>query len=252
MVLALIIALFASRAGATDFYELQIYTTDTAPEGQLLTELHTNSVIAATGMASRSNFPLYQIHNTFEFTYGLLPYLEIGQYLCTAELNSPGYQYAGARSKVHFAIPVTEGWPIQFGANIELQYMRRAAVSDPFNVEFMPIVQGVFRGFFLVANLAIEKQFTGPGTHAGLSFEPEGQLSYRLHGKWNWLEPSLEYFGDQGPFSDFYPLAEQQEFIVPAVNLYLLPRLEFNFGVGFGLTQDWNGRFVKGTIGWVF
>ncbi len=237
---------------ATDFYELQIYTVDTAPEGQLLAELHSSSVLSATGRQSRSNFPLYQIHNTFELSYGLLPYVEIGQYLCTARLNSPGYQYAGARTKVHFAIPLTESWPIELGGNIELQYMRRAAVSDPLNLEFMPIIQGTFGGFFFAANPAIEKQFSGPGTHAGLSFEPAAQLSYRLHGSWSWLEPSLEYYGEQGPFSDFYPLAQQQEFVVPSVNLYLHPRLEFNFGFGFGTTQDWKGRFIKGTIGWLF
>jgi hypothetical protein len=140
------VALAPTSGGAADFYELQIYTVETVPEGRLQAELHTGSVTSATGTASRSNFPLYQAHNTFELTYGVLPYVEIGQYLCTAELNSPGHQYAGGRSKVHFGIPVTEGWPIQFGGNIELQYMRRAAVTDPFNLELMPMVQASVGG----------------------------------------------------------------------------------------------------------
>jgi hypothetical protein len=40
--------------------------------------------------------------------------------------------------------------------------------------------------------------------------------------------------------------------VVPSVNLYLIPRLEFNFGYGVGLTSGWRGRFFKGTIGWLF
>jgi hypothetical protein len=249
---AMIFVVVAGKAQATDFYELQIYTVDTTPKGQLFFEVHSNSVLAATGKSSKSNLPLYQFHNTFEFTYGLLPFVEIGQYICTSRFSKAGYQYAGGRSKVHFGIPQTKSWPVQLGGNIEFQYMRRAAVNDPLNLEFMPIVQVSFWGFFFVANPAIEKQFSGPGTHAGLSFEPQAQLSYRFHHEWSWLEPSLEYFGEQGPFTNFYPLAQQQEFIVPAANLYLANRLELNFGFGFGLTRDWNGRFVKGTIGWLF
>jgi hypothetical protein len=44
----------------------------------------------------------------------------------------------------------------------------------------------------------------------------------------------------------------QQHFIVPGFNLMLTPALEFNFGVGFGLTRASNSAFVKSTIGWLF
>ncbi|MHB8382002.1 MAG: hypothetical protein ACYDC3_06640 [Candidatus Binataceae bacterium] len=236
-------------AFATDFYELQMYTADTVPEGHLMLELHTNDLVAAQGEA-RQALPIYQYHNTFEFTYGLLPWLEVGQYICTGELGAGQYEYAGGRSKVHFGIPQTEAWPIQFGANIEFQYMRRAAVSDPLNIEFMPIVQGYLGHFFLVANPAVEKQFAGPGTHAGISFGPSAAVSYRLFGKWDWLEPALEYYGDTGAVTNTEEYNQQQQFIVPGFNLYLDPRFEFNFGVGFGVPGTLSGQFVKATIGW--
>lgn len=219
------------------------------PDGQFMAELHSNYVSSAVGEASKANLPLYQTHATYEFTYGLLPYLEVGQYVCTAMLEPGRYEYAGARSKVHFGIPQTEAWPIQFGANIELQYMRRAAVSDPFNIEFMPIIQAHRGRLTAIANLSFEKQFSGPGTHAGIGFEPAGQLSYLLT---KWFEPSLEYFGEIGPVKDPYAMADQQQFIIPSVNLYLTPRLEFNFGVGFGVTANQHGMVEKGTIGWLF
>lgn len=234
---------------ASDFYELQIYTADTVPQGHTMIELHTNDLVAAQG-AARGVLPIYQYHNTLEFTYGVLPWLEVGQYLCTGELGTGTYQYAGGRSKVHFGIPQTESWPIRFGGNIEFQYMRHAAVSDPLNVEFMPIIQGYLGRFFLVADPAVEKQFSGPGTHAGLSFEPQAAVSYRLHGEWNWLEPALEYYGETGPVTKTEGFNQQQQFIVPGLNLYLDPQLEFNFGVGFGLPGTLTGQFVKATIGW--
>ena len=246
---AILICLLRGVSFASDFYELQIYTADTVPQGHLMIELHTNDLVAAQG-AARGVLPIYQYHNTAEFTYGVLPWLEVGQYLCTGELGAGTYQYAGGRSKVHFGIPQTESWPIQFGGNVEFQFMRHAAVGDPLNVEFMPIIQGYLGRFFLVANPAVEKQFSGPGTHAGLAFEPQAAVSYRLRGEWNWLEPALEYYGETGPVTKTEGFNEQQQFIVPGFNLYLDPRFEFNFGVGFGLPGTLTGQFVKATIGW--
>ncbi|MGC2277029.1 MAG: hypothetical protein WA571_13530 [Candidatus Binatus sp.] len=51
------------------------------------------------------------------------------------------------------------------------------------------------------------------------------------------------------------PLAkvdEQQRYIVPALNFYLLPQLELNLGVGIGLTRASNGIFLKSIVGWTF
>ena len=246
---AMLLLVGMCRAWATDFYELQIYTVETAPQGHLLVEVHSNDLTSATGQEARRALPVYQYHNTIEATYGVLPYLEVGQYLCTGRLNSDTYEYAGARSKVHFGIPATESWPVAFGANLEFDYMRRAAVSDPLALEVMPIAEARLGRFTIIGNLTFEKQFSGPGTHQGIGFEPVGALDYRLL---EWLEPSVEYFGDIGAIATPLGLAGQQQFIVPAVNLYLLPQLEFNVGVGFGLTRASNGTFIASTIGWQF
>jgi|SRR5579875_2213713 len=239
--LAAVCLLAVSSAHATDFYEVQIYTVETAPENQILAELHTISV---------SN----ELHNTFEFTYGMTKWLEVGQYLCTATLDGePGYQYAGARTKVHFGVPQTFDWPVQFGMNVEMQYMRRAAVPDPLNVEVMPIVQGHIGGFFLAGDFSFEKQFSGRGTHAGIGFEPMGEITYLVA---PWLEPALEYYGDIGAVTGPTPWPDEQQFLVPAINLHLpgvLAPLEVNFGVGFGLTHAYpDSTFYHGTIGWSF
>jgi hypothetical protein len=246
---ALLVLCVVGRASATDFYELQMYTVDTEPQGHLMVELHSNSVTSAYNI--NTELPLYQVHNTLEVTYGLLPHVEVGEYMCTARLNN-AYKLVGGRTKVHFGLPQTYEWPVRLGMNIELQYMSRQAVTDPFNIEFMPIAQTEIKGFLLVADLTFERQFSGPGTHAGVGFEPAGEVTYRLHGEWNWLEPALEYYGDIGPVKAPVPIAEQQQFIVPSFNLYLTPPLEFNFGVGFGVTRYNSGDFVKGTVGWSF
>ncbi len=249
MVLAAVLAWWGGASRATDFYELQIYTVDTTAQGHWMLELHSANVNSATGAASKQNLPLYQIHNTLELTYGLLPWLEVGQYLCTARLDRGAYEYAGGRTKVHFGVPFTESWPVSFGANVELDYMRRDAVDDPLSLEVMPIAQARIGRWFVVANLSFSKQFSGPGTHLGIGLEPAGQISYRIN---DWLEPALEYYGELGPLAHMPGIAEQQQFVVPAVNLYLLSQLELNFGYGVGLTSEQRGRFFKGTAGWLF
>ncbi|HVB80167.1 MAG TPA: hypothetical protein VNE82_09535 [Candidatus Binataceae bacterium] len=243
------LTLGCGRARATDFYELQIYTVQTTPFQQWWLELHSIYVTSATGQEAKQKLPLYQIHNTTELTYGLLPWLEVGQYLCTARLDHGTYEYAGARTKVHFGVPFTENWPVAFGANVEFQYMRRAAVDSPLELDLMPIAQGHLGRFFIVGNLSFNKPFSGPDTHQGMTFEPAGQVSYRAN---RWLEPALEYYGGMGPMAHLPSVENQQHFLVPSINLHLAPRLEINAGYGVGVTNASLGRFFKATVGWIF
>jgi hypothetical protein len=244
-----LLTLGCGRAGAADFYELQIYTVDTTPAQHWWLELHSIYVTSATGQEAKQGLPLYQIHNTAELTYGLLPWLEVGQYLCTARLDRGTYEYAGSRTKVHFGVPFTENWPVAFGANVELQYMRRDAADSPLELDLMPIAQAHLGPFFVVGNFSFNKPFSGPGTHQGMTLEPSGQVSYRVN---HWLEPALEYYGEIGPLAHLPSVEDQQHFLVPSINLHLAPQLEFNAGYGVGLTNASLGRFFKGTIGWLF
>jgi hypothetical protein len=238
----------AGPARAVDFYELQIYYVDTVPQYHLSTELHSSSVTTSTGTLARDELPTYQIHNTLEASYGLLPWLEVGQYLASARLDTGTYEYAGSRTKVHFGIPQTEAWPVSFGMNVELAYMRRAADPHSLSFDFMPIAQVAWGRATLVGNFDFDKPFTGPG-NKGLAFAPAAALSYR----WlEWLEPRLEYWGDMGPLSPLASVDRQQHFIAPGFDLIPTPALKINFGVGLGLTRASNGAFVKSTVGWLF
>jgi hypothetical protein len=241
--------LICGRAYAIDFYEIQIYPTDTAPQYHLTLELHSNSVTTGTGKLAHESINPYQIHETLEATYGILPWLEVGQYFATARLNNGSYEYAGSRTKIHFGVPQTEEWPVQLGGNLELDYMRRAAEDNPLTLEIRPIIEKRIRKFTLIANLALEMPFKGPGTHRGMQFAPSGEVEYDL---FKWLSPAVEYYGDMGPIEVIPGAQRQQHFIVPTLNLHLLEQLELNLGVGIGVTRASNGVFVKSIVGWTF
>lgn len=241
---------FCASARALDFYEIQIYPTETAPVGELQAELHSNSVTTASGPEAHDQLRPYQIHETLEVTYGVLPWLEVGQYLCTARLDAGHYEYAGARTKLHFGVPQTEKWPISLGGNIELDYMRRAAEENPLTLELRPIAETHFGHFTLIGDFVFEKPFNGPATHRGVNLEPSGEIEYE--NLFWWLSPAVEYYGDMGPLQVLPGAQRQQHFIVPALNFQFISRLELNVGVGFGLTRTSNGTFVKTILGWTF
>jgi len=239
----------APRARAIDFYEIQIYDTDTTAPGHLQLELHSNTVNTATGVQAKRTLNPYQIHETLEATYGLLRWLEVGQYLATAKFENGDYEYAGSRTKMHFGIPQTSDWPIKFGGNVELDYMRFAAEENPFTLELRPIAETSFGKFTLVGNFAFEDPFNGPGAHQGFQFAPSGEIEYDLC---RWVTPALEYYGDMGAIAALPSVQRQQHFLVPTANLHLVENLELNLGIGFGLTRASNGTFLKSIVGWTF
>jgi hypothetical protein len=243
------VILTARCAWGIDFYEIQIYPTETTPVGILSLELHSNSVTSASGAEAHSQINPYQIHETLEGTYGVTPHIEVGQYLATAKLDNGNYEYAGSRSKCHFAIAATDTWPVTFGGNIELDYMRRAAEEQPLTLEMRPIAAAGFGRLMFIVNLAFEKPFQGPGTHRGVTFAPSGLISYRIV---PWMAPTVEYYGDLGPLMRLPGIQNQQHFVVATLNFYLHPQLELNTGIGFGLTRASNGVFLKAIIGWDF
>jgi hypothetical protein len=239
----------AHSSFAIDFYEIQIYDTDTAPLGHLVLELHSNTATTATGELAKSQMDVHQIHETLEATYGLLRWLEVGQYFATAKLSNGDYEYSGSRTKVHFGIPQTFEWPVQFGGNIELDYMRRAAEENPFTLELRPIAGASYKAFRLVADFPFIEPFSGPQAHRGFQFDPSGELIYELN---RWVSPALEYYGDMGPVQPLEKIQEQQHFIVPALSFYFIPQLELNLGVGLGVTRASDGVFLKSIVGWTF
>ena len=59
----------------------------------------------------------------------------------------------------------------------------------------------------------------------------------------------IEYYGGLGPVRGFDPIGEQQQQIIPNVDIDLGPNWEFNFGVGVGMTHGTDHLLVKMIVG---
>jgi len=222
---------------------------ETTPHRKLTLELHSNGTVNAVGALAKDEMRPHEIHETIEATYGLFPNLEIGQYFNMAKFVDGSFNSAGGRTKMHFGIGDPDEWPIAFGGNLELAYMRKQADPNALSMEIRPIFQKNFGKLSIVADFAFEKALKGPGAHDGFGLLPSMSISYELL---PWLTPALEYYGDIGPVRNPLPVKQQQHFIVPTLNLDFLPQLELNFGVGIGTTQASRGVFIKSIIGWTF
>jgi outer membrane receptor protein involved in Fe transport len=83
----------------------------------------------------------------------------------------------------------------------------------------------------------------------GLEFSPNFKVSYDLTKR---VTAGLEYYGALGPVTGFDPLKDQQQQIIPALDLNLGPHWEFNFGVGVGMTRTSDHLLVKMILGYRF
>ena len=66
------------------------------------------------------------------------------------------------------------------------------------------------------------------------------------------MAAGLEYYGDLGRISHIDPPKKQEHLIFPVVDIDLGPRLEFNLGVGAGLTPATDRLIIKAILGYRF
>src|SRR5207237_8132053 len=124
----------------------------------------------------------------------------------------------GRPSEWALSIAATNTWPVTFGGNIELDYMRRAAEEQPLTLEMRPIAAAGFGRLMFIVNLAFEKPFQGPGTHRGVTFAPSGLISYRIA---PWVAPTVEYYGYLGPVMRLAGHDNQEPVVVPTLVCFL-------------------------------
>ena len=100
--------------------------------------------------------------------------------------------------------------------------------------------------WYLSFNPTLERAFHGPGVSQGVVFSPNFKAAYQLTKR---VDFGLEYYGSLGPVTGFDLLRDQQQQILPAIDVDFGPDWEFNFGVGIGVTQSTEHLLVKMIIG---
>jgi hypothetical protein len=131
----------------------------------------------------------------------------------------------------------------------EFGYQRRAFSPDTWTIEIRPIVDQKIGRWYWAFNPSVDRSFHGRDVGSGFEFSPNFKFSYDFTPK---ISGGIEYYGALGPVTDFDPVYQQEQQIVPAIDLNLAPQWEINFGLGVGVTRSTDHLIAKMIVGYRF
>ena len=261
-------------AQAQDDYEIQVYPSETIAPKTLLTELHSNYTVEGSQQSYYGNPPTKygllptqgQEHETIEFTQGLNDWSEVGFYIFTAEKSGNGVQWVGDHIRPRVRVPPRWHWPVGVSLSNEIGYARPQFANPTWSWQFMPIVDKTMGKWYWSINDSMvwnihsvppPKSFTPTEKMTyyrdiapqGVTFGPAAALSYAPNKYYN---IGVEYYAYYGEYGNFVSLHNQQQQIFPAVNLFVSPKWEINFGAGWGATAGTDHLVVKLVLGRYF
>jgi hypothetical protein len=227
--------LTAASAQAQQGYEFEVYRPEIGAVASSEIELSTN--YAATGLPDTDE-GLFATHHAFrsslEVNRTLSNWLQATAYLTVNKRPGHALAYVGNRFKITTVAPSTWSFPVELGFVNELSYARPGFAEDPWTYEITPIVGKTFGPVSLVFNPAFERGFSGSGVHH-VEVEPRGAIAYGLGDE---TSVALEYYAGLGGLGEHYSVAEQRHQIFAKFVGEVSRHLEFNIGVGRGLTMS--------------
>ena len=240
-------AIFCVSLPAQDNYEIQVYPSETLAPGHTMVELHSNFTVSGSKEVSNGVLPTeHAFHETLEITQGWNEWLETGFYVFTSINRGYGYQWVGDHIRPRVRAPESWHLPVGLSLSAEFGYQRAAFSEDTWTLELRPIIDKQLGKWYLSFNPTVDRSFHGPGISQGVVFSPNFKAGYDVNKRVN---VGLEYYGSLGPITGFDPLREQQQQILPAMDLNLGPNWEFNFGIGVGVTRSTDHLLIKMILG---
>ncbi len=229
-------------------YEVQVYGSDLVPKGVTMVELHSNFTASGTKETIDGVLPTnHAVHETLEITHGFNRWFETGFYQFTSIQPDGGWMWVGTHIRPRFSIPEDYRLPVGLSISNEIGYQRPNFSGDTWTWEIRPIIDKKIQKLYLAFNPTVDKSFHGPEAHRGYEFSPNFKFSYDVTRK---VAAGVEYYGAYGPLTSWDPLRDQEQQIVPAIDVDFGSKWEFNFGVGVGVTQGTDHLLIKAILGY--
>jgi Putative MetA-pathway of phenol degradation len=230
-----------------DNYEIQVYGSETVAPKRTMVEIHSNLTISGTKDIVGGIVPTrHAWHETLEITQGWNGWFETGFYVFSSINPGYGWQYVGSHIRPRVRAPEKWHLPVGLSLSAEIGYQRRQFSQDTWTLEIRPIVDKQLGRWYLAFNPALDRSFHGPGVSQGVTFSPNFKAGYDVTKR---INAGLEYYGSMGSLAGFDPFRDQQQQILPVIDLNLGPDWEFNFGVGVGVTHSTDHLLIKMILG---
>jgi hypothetical protein len=228
-------------------YEVQVYGSELVAPGNTMIEFHTNYTAEGGKQTIDGVYPTeHQFHETIEITHGFNEWFETGFYIFTSAAPGQGWGWVGDHIRPRITVPEKYKLPVGLSISNEIGYQRHLYSADTWTWEIRPIIDKKLGKWYASFNPTFDKSFHGPEQSRGYEFSPNFKLSYDIT---KVITGGFEYYGSLGPVTGFDPLYDQQQQIIPAIDLNLGPDWEFNFGVGVGMTHGTDHLLIKMIIG---
>ena len=246
----LVPCVFALELSAQGNYEIQVYPSETVEKNVTMFEFHTNFTVQGTKDFVDGVYPTnHQFHETLEITHGFTSFFETGFYLFSNIQSGVGWDFVGTHIRPRIAVPKEWHWPVGVSVSQEIGWQKPQYSPDTWTYELRPIIDKQVGKLYLSFNPTLDRALHGPDTSRGWEFSPNFKAGYDFTKK---INAGIEYYGNLGPITGFDPFRDQQQQILPAIDLNLSPNWEFNAGVGVGVTRSTDHLLVKMIIGYRF
>jgi len=231
-----------------DPWEFEVYPYATTPRG--MAELETGNTVVTRGHSeggdgtAKGTFRSQGMwYNAYEMTYGFTDRIEAAAYLTLARPSGRAFQRAGEKLRLRGRLFDEEVLPVNVGWYAELEWHKTPQFDDASReLELRPILQKDFGAWSIMVNPKFEKVLSGAGKNQGFEFGYAAALFYRWTRR---LSPGLEFYGGTGLIDKPDPTAEQQHYIFPVLRGELSHGIEYNFGLGYGLTRGSDHLIIK-------
>jgi len=228
------------RAGAqTD--EIQVYDGDLSPVGTFNLTWHNN--YTPKGLTTPA-FPGAIVadkswNGVTEWAYGVTPWFEAGLYLpLYSHSTNLGSTYDGFKLRALFAVPHAAERKFFYGVNFEFSINQKDWSDHSPSSEVRPIIGWHLKPWDVIINPIIDTDYDG---WKNLDFAPAMRVAYNFSDKW---AVAAEEYADYGPVSSPFVASDQSHMIFGVVN-HAMKFLEFEAGVGFGLTSATDKVTIK-------
>jgi len=228
-------------------YEVQVYGSEMVPPARTMVELHSNFTFEGSETSVDGVRPdEHALHETVEITQGFTPWFETGFYIFMSYRAGEGYQWVGDHIRPRVRVPEAWHWPVNVSLSTEIGYQRRSYSTNTWTWEIRPIIDKQLDRWYLCFNPALERSFHGLEVGKGVTFSPSVKVAYDVTKK---VTVGFEYYGAVGTITGFDPLRDQQQAIMPALDLNLGPNWEFNLAAGVGMTGSTDHLLLKLILG---
>ena len=242
--LALFVLLPLSAA-AQDAFEIQVYSSETAPPLQVGGEMHLNHFFVGSLVGDGTERPTNRVtHLTLEPHVGIASWCEAGGYFLMAFREDGHFDFAGLKLRFKIRWPEKLWGVLGLSLNQELSMTRRDYEADELGWELRPIIDLEWKRLYLSFNPIVSVPLGAAIVVPELAPSLKGSVRVL-----DFLNVGAEYYAAFGPINRAVPLDQQAHRLFGALDfewkngrqLY-----ELNFAVGYGFTgpEKWIAKLI--------